>query len=109
MPIVTNDIMSMLRTLLARTLPPYKKARPGVMSNTSAALASTQAVSPLFIRTPCCPGRRGPPLSAVLRRGGPVWSGRHVRGAPVEPERFRRGVSGVIASCYGEVTEVDVG
>src|SRR3954468_9234073 len=108
MPIVTNDIMSMLRTLLARTLPPYKKARPGVMSNTSAALASTQAVSPLFIRTPCCPGRRGPPLSPSIGGGGPVWSGRHVRGAPVDRKRFRRGVSGVTVACYGDVTEAGV-
>src|ERR1700761_5038585 len=41
-------IMSMFSTLLARTMPPYKNARPGVINSTSAELASIQAVSPVL-------------------------------------------------------------
>src|ERR1700761_6567771 len=41
-------IMSMFSTLLARTMPPYKNARPGVINRTSAELASIQAVSPVL-------------------------------------------------------------
>src|SRR4051812_50080410 len=79
------------------------------MSNTSAALASTQAVSPLSIRPPCCPGRKDR-RSPRRRSAGAVRSGRgHACGAPVDPKRFRRGVSGVPTPCYGEVTEVGVG
>ncbi|GAB2837742.1 hypothetical protein GCM10022221_41430 [Actinocorallia aurea] len=35
-----------LSTFLARTIPPYRKATPGVMNSTSAELASTHAVAP---------------------------------------------------------------
>src|ERR1700742_3694444 len=41
-------IMIMLSTLLARTIPPYKNASPGVINRTSAELASIQAVSPVL-------------------------------------------------------------
>jgi len=54
----------------------------------------------------------GPEGTAAVRRRAAGRSG--LVGAPRprgsrRPERFRRGVSGVAVSCYGEVTDVGVG
>src|SRR3954454_14930171 len=45
------------------------------MSNTSAALVSTQAVSPLFIRTPCGNARRGDPAGGRVEHVGATTPG----------------------------------
>src|SRR5438067_2253009 len=58
------------------------------MSNTSAALASTQAVSPLSIRTPCGNARRGNPRGADgVPEGGDVGDRRVGAAVPAAADR----------------------
>ena len=61
-PMAKKFCMSMPRTFFDRTIPPKKKASPGVMNNTSAEAINIQAVSP-----PCMAILRPPEVARQYR------------------------------------------